>query len=104
MDNEYDSVLDALYKGLVDGYGGVDAINEVLDVVALKRGYDSHFEAALKERVRVADKGKADLEEKYLAATRLARNDTTKGFHELIEKFVYKPEMERQEKETYATI
>lgn len=44
---EYDEVLDALYKGLIDGYGGLDAINEVLDVVALKRGFDSQFEAVL---------------------------------------------------------
>lgn len=49
-------------------------------------------------------RGKQNLEEKMHIANRLARNNSRTPFSELIETVVNKPEMERQEKETYATI
>lgn len=58
---EYDNLLDAIVMGLKEGYGGEEAMNDVLDIMALKRGYDSQFEVALRERARMLKKAAAEL-------------------------------------------
>jgi hypothetical protein len=49
IEHEYDKLLTALTKGIIDNYGN-DEYNMVLDVMKLKRGYESIFESILRER------------------------------------------------------
>ena len=49
-EQQYDAVLDSIMKGIEENYGD-DEINHVLDLVALRRGNDSKFEAVLREKM-----------------------------------------------------
>lgn len=49
-EQQYDAVLDSIMKGIDENYGD-DEINHVLDLVALRRGNDSKFEAVLREKM-----------------------------------------------------
>ena len=48
-------VLDAIVKGITENYGD-DAVNDVLDLVQLRRGHDSVFEAVLREKTARREK------------------------------------------------
>lgn len=48
-EEEYENVLDAIVKGITENYGD-DMYNHVLDLVQLRRGHDSVFEAVLRTK------------------------------------------------------
>jgi len=90
VDEEYDSVLDAMVSGVTGGYGD-DAVNDVLDVVGLRRGHDSVFEAVLREKTERREKSKASRSEQLEAIKRKRRNDPDRPILELIEQEVRGP-------------
>jgi len=55
VEEDYDAVLDAIVKGITENYGD-DATNDVLDLVSLRRGHDSVFEAVLREKTERREK------------------------------------------------
>lgn len=49
IEKEYDQLLDAIVRGLTENYGD-DEINLVLDILSLRRGSDSLFDALLRKK------------------------------------------------------
>jgi hypothetical protein len=49
IEKEYDQLLDAIFRGLSENYGD-DEMNHVLDILSLRRGADSLFDALLRKK------------------------------------------------------
>lgn len=82
-EEQYDSVLDSIVKGIEENYGD-DEINHVLDLVALRRGEDSKFEAVLREKMERQLKSQKLRKQLEQEKDRRRRNDPTIDFKELI--------------------
>lgn len=82
-EEQYDSILDSIIKGIEENYGD-DEINRVLDLVALRRGEDSKFEAVLREKMERQLKSQKLRKELEQEKNRRRRNDPTVPIIELI--------------------
>lgn len=102
-EKEYDELIDAIEKGIEDGYGGRDAQNEVLDIVAMKTGHESRFHSALNERTKQMGDFKKALEENIQVERRKKRANRNAGIYELIE-MVNEEEEKKQQQSTYENI
>lgn len=70
-------------KGIEENYGD-DEINRVLDLVALRRGEDSKFEAVLREKMERQLKSQKLRKQLEQEKNRRRRNDPTVPIIELI--------------------
>lgn len=76
-------MLDSIIKGIEENYGD-DEINHVLDLVALRRGEDSKFEAVLREKMERQLKSQKLQKRLEQEENRRRRNDPTVPIIELI--------------------